>query len=450
MLKPLRTRITLLYERIRQSFWTIPGGMILGAAALAVVLPALDDRYADQLLEWLPWVEITPSTGQAILSSIAGAMATITGVVFSITILTLSIASSQMGPRLLRTFLRHRFTHYTLGTFIGTTVYSLLILVSIRDRDQYQFTPYLGVLAAVFFAVAGFLILVYFIHAIAQMIQAPNVVQMVSADLDQAITRLYPEPLGEDASSVWQQQDVDAFLERLGKEYSIIPAITEGYVQAIDLPRLLQFAQERDCVLQLLYRPGDFLMLDSALCRIWPCQEDTHATSETLKGAFLTGNRPTPLQDVEAGVNELVEVAVRALSPGINDPYTAINCVDRLGASLSRLAQRQVPSPLRESEDHIIRVVAHGPNFAGVLNCAYNQIRQYGAGSTAVTLRMMEVLTLLAQYLHSDDARAALRRHALMLLESGEEHFKTESDRIDLRSRFEACMRAIQGLDTPA
>lgn len=433
----MQARIGYYYEAFRQSFLFVPGAMAAAAALTGAALAYLEHHQSDTLLVALPWIAWEPSGAQTILTSLAGATASVAGVVFSIMMVTLSVASSQLGPRLIRTILKRRATKYTLGIFIGSTVYSLVVLTTVRAVESTYFVPHLAVFMAILFTILSFFTMIYFIHEVAQAIQTPNMVKAVVDDLDSAIDRLFP---AGDAHTHAHESDFDDALQQLG-EGAPLRACFEGYVAAVDLEALVELATKSDATLYIHKRPGQFVVRESTLAEVWPRDRGNDAIQSRVCQAYIAAPRPTPNQDVECAVNELVEVAARALSPGVNDPFTAINCIDYLGAALSRILQRPPAPMIHLDAEKNIRILLKVSNFPGILGAAFDQLRQYAQGNVAVTLRILEALAGLATFAKRDEDRAAIARHAGMLRDSGEHAFRQQSDLIELHARYDACMK---------
>jgi uncharacterized membrane protein len=326
-------------------------------------------------------------------------MITVAGVVFSITIVALTLASQQFGPRLLRNFMRDTGNQVVLGVFIATFIFCLLVLRTIRGTEETNFVPNLSVTAGVLLALASLGVLIYFIHHAAARIQAPNLIAAVGADLHGAIRRLFPEMLGEGPAPddrLPAQAELPADFDR---EARPVLARDSGYVQAVDGGGLLRMAAEEDLVVRLGVRPGDYLVAGALLGHAWPAERITDRVRARLSGSVILGVEPTLEQDVRFAFDQLVEVAVRALSTGINDPFTAMNCLDVLSAELCELAGRAAPSPLRYDDGGVLRVIAAPVTFVEILETSFHRLRTYAAGAPAVTLRLIEVADRLSLHL---------------------------------------------------
>jgi uncharacterized membrane protein len=413
--------------------------MTLLALGLGFVCIALDDAI-DSQTSWA--YGGGPEGAREVLSVIASSMMTVAGVAFSVTIVALTLASQQFGPRLLRNFMRDTGNQVVLGTFIATFSYCLIVLRTIRSGGD-DFVPNISVTIAMVLASASLGVLIYFIHHVAVSIQAPEVIALVAKDLDKSIERLFPEKLGrppEPDQEDWSEELVEEF-NHLG---GTVTATRSGYLQSIDTDRLMKIATEKDLVLLLKYRPGDFLFEFSELIKSKPRGGIDDQTADEIQQAFLVGSQRTHLQDVEFSVEQLVEVAVRALSPGINDPFTAINCIDRIAAALCLLAQRSFPSAFRYDEQRKLRVIAKSVNFSGIVNAAFDPIRQYGRSSAPVTIRLLEAISMIVRCAGREKDRKALLEQALMIERGSHDGLSEERDRADVAQRFSSVNEALQ------
>jgi uncharacterized membrane protein len=372
-------------------------------------------------------------------------MITVVGLVFSLTLVALSLASSQFGSRLLRNFMRDTTNQVVLGTFVATFLYCLLVLRTIRRADESAFVPHLSVTLGVLLAVASLVVLIYFIHHIAISIQADEVIARVGAELLQGIDRLFPEQIGQGAPGYDTAGTDGGLPEGFEREACPVAADGDGYLQLIDTDRLMELATREDLLLRVERRPGHYVVVGCPLLLVWPGERVNDQLVEQVNSAFLLGSQRTSVQDIEHAVNQLVEIAVRALSPGINDPFTAVTCVDRLGSALSRLAQRETPSPYRRDGQNKLRVVTPPTTFVGVVDAAFDQIRQYSRSSAAVTIRLLETIAVIAGATRRPEDRAALRRHAKMIARGGREGLPEEEDRRSVEERYQVASRLLQG-----
>lgn len=440
----MRAQVFKTWNRVRSSFWFIPTVMAGGAMVLAFTTVALDTPVTDWLtLNW-GWAFNGGAEGaSSLLGAIAGSMITIAGVVFSMTLVALSLASSQLGPRMLRNFMRDTTTQTVLGTFIATFLYCLLVLRTIRRADEIAFVPHLSVHIGVLLAVVSVGVLIYFIHHVSVSIQANEIVARVATELIEGIERLFPEDIGRGAPRIPTAPPDAGFLDTFAREARPVGSAGDGYLQFVDGDALMALAMEEDVVIRLERHPGHYVVAARPLVLVWPGDRVTDKFVDRVNSAFALGNQRTPGQDIEFGVNQLVEIAIRALSPGVNDPFTAITCVDHLGSALCRLAQRDMPSPYRHDTQDQLRVIMPVFTFPDVTDAAFNQIRQYGRSSTAVTIRLLETIAEVAGSVHRPEDRAALLRHAKMIIRGASGGLPEDEDRQEVRERFQSASQLL-------
>lgn len=431
------------WERAHSSFWFIPALMASGAMLLAVITVALDTEVTDWMAHnWGLTFTGGAEGASSLLGAIAGSMITIAGVVFSMTLVALSLASSQLGPRLLRSFMRDTTTQMVLGTFVATFLYCLLVLRTVRRTDEIIFVPHLSVSLGVLFAVVSVGVLIFFIHHVSVSIQANEIVARVGKELIADIERLFPEDIGREAPATSTQPRNAEFLDRFEREARPIKSSRDGYLQFVDGDALMALAMQDDLVIRLLQRPGHYVVASRPLALAWPASRLSDSLIERVNAAFALGNQRTSGQDIEFAVNQLVEIAVRALSPGVNDPFTAVTCVDHLGSALCRLAQRDMPSPYRYDSEDQLRIIAPVFTFADVTNAAFNQIRQYGRSSTAATIRLLETIAITAEMVNCPEDRATLLRHATMIAR-GADGLPEDEDRREVEERYQSVKQLL-------
>ena len=435
----MTTTLRNVWESLTSSLWFVPSIMTFLALCLAFASIALDDA----LNGTIGWAYGGgPEGARDLLAAIAASMITVAGVSFSVMIVALTLASQQFGPRLLRNFMRDTGNQIVLGTFIATFTYCLIVLRTIRSAES-EFVPHVSVTLAIVFALASLGVLIYFIHHAAVSIQAPELIAMVANDVETGIERLFPEKLGRSA-----EENDEKLSERSLGDFEthgrVIPAATTGYVQSIANDSLMAVAKQNDLTLLLKCRPGDFIIEGEELAKARPEDCVDEEVTRKIQRAFVYGNQRTHLQDLEFSLQQLVEVAVRALSPGVNDPFTAINCIDRIAAALSLLAQRSFPSPFRHDEGGSLRVIAKPVKFAEVLNATFDPIRQYGRSSPLVTLRLLEAISRITKRATREGDLAALFNQALVIERGSHEGLPEERDREAVKERFGHTVLTLQ------
>ncbi|HYD98580.1 MAG TPA: DUF2254 domain-containing protein [Alphaproteobacteria bacterium] len=399
------------WERTRTSYWFVPTLMAVAAAILAVATVRLDRALAAAGLDGGPWGlvfglgPIGGETARSLLTAIAGGMVTVTGVVFSVTIVALQLASSQFGPRLLRAFMADLGNQIVLGTFITTFVYSLLVLSALRGEPE-PFVPHIALLLAVLLGLAATGVLIYFINHIANEIRAETVIDAIADELDGAIETLFPDTVGEEPPPDRRGgADVPADFDRALRP---VMAGAAGYVRRVDEDTLMKLAGRHDLVLRLDRSPGDFVLDDTVAVSAYPAARVDDAVARALAEGFALGPQRTPVQDIDFALRQLSELAVRALSPGINDPFTALVCIDRLGEALSRLVRRRLPSGHRYDAAGRLRLIARRPSLPALALRALDPIMRAGGNNGEIVARLLQALGRVAARASGEDRRALL------------------------------------------
>jgi uncharacterized membrane protein len=379
-------QLAKLWIRLRSSLWFLPTILVLASMAAAVALIESEGLVGDEMAQRWPRVFGASADGsREMLSAIATSMITVAGVVFSITIVALSLTSTQYSPRVLRNFMRDRPTQLVPGVFVGIFAYCLLVLRTIRGADELTFIPSLAVLVGMGYAFAGIAFLIYFIHHVAQSIQASSIVSRIFGDTAAAIDHLFPQELGTPPARH------EALHADAPASWTCVKAQRSGYVTGIDSEGLLRFATEQERVLRLAAAPGDFVIEGATLVEASGSAGISDDHRRGLQRLVVLGRHRTVEQDAGFGLQQLVDVAVKALSPGINDPTTACMCVDQLGALLVRLAVRRMPDTHRTVHGRL-RVIAPGPQFADLLGLAFGAVIRHSRGDLEVLGRLLAAL----------------------------------------------------------
>jgi uncharacterized membrane protein len=416
---PRRGRVTPPWlaraiEALGHNLWLVPGLGVFAAGALAVLLLEVDQRLEPDATAWYLF-RGGPEGARAVLGAVASSIMTFTGVVFSVTVLVLQLASRQFSPRVLRTFLGDRATQACIAVFVGTFVYALLTLRAVRGATDAvaEFVPSLSVWFAVALATACVGTFVFFIHHVAQSIRAVNVLARLGDETRAAIARLYPEGLGEDPPG--------GHASRPSGEPSLVVLHRgrSGVVIAVAEERIWQLAEEAGVTLALAVMPGDFVASGSALFEVFgdPSRLDDEALGETV----AIGRERTLRQDAAFGIRSIVDVAERALSPGVNDPTTAVQALDELHDLLRRLCTRRFPDPVRADRAGVPRVIVRRPDFDAYVRLALDEIRAYGGASVQVVRRMRFLVDDLLQ-VAPPPRRSELRLQRIALERLATEH----------------------------
>ncbi|MBI5669455.1 MAG: DUF2254 domain-containing protein [Chloroflexi bacterium] len=440
----MKNRLIALQDQLSSSYWFIPATMAVLAAGLSILTIKLDETVGRELAWVIGLIYVdSPEGARAVLSTVASSMITVAGVVFSLTMVVLSLTSQQYGPLVLTHFMRDRGNQFVLGIFTATFIYCLLVLRTIRGVENSIFVPHISVLVGLGLAIASLAVLIYFIHHVSKSIQSTNIIARISDELLDAIDDRFPAKIGSEPDrpmTVPNHQDV---LQRFEYAASAIQTPVGGYLQMVDDERLFEVAQEQDVIVQLIARPGQFLHKGQPLARVLPRQPNGD-TRRTIQDAFIFGSRRTRTQDVEFVFMQLSAVAVRALSPAINDPYTALMCIDRLGEALCRLLNREPPSMYRYDDEGRLRLIANPVTFADVFHAAFDSIRHYGHSDLNVDSRLLSVITALVNCADAEEHLQLLQRYAELIHRESREYLSSEADRQQIDDVYATTLRAFQ------
>jgi uncharacterized membrane protein len=406
----MRARLLRLADHLRESYWFLPSIMAVGALLLALAMVYIDSHDGSHWMDRIPWLYAArPDGARSLLSSIGGSMIGVAGTTFSVTIAAVVYASGQYGPRLLSNFMSDRGNQVTLGTFIATFLYSLVVVRTIRSpgeaAGEMAFVPQLAVLVGVLLVLCSIALLIYFIHHVPSRIHINSVIERIGDRLISEIDHRFPvfvgQPLDEkvDDARIPDAFRPDASVAAIERRAGVRVKDT-GYIQLIDEDALINTARANGLILRLQYQSGDFTHRGSVLVEAWPAEALDDAAASALRGAFAIGSRRTALQDLRFLIDELVEIAARALSPGVNDPFTANSCLDWLGAALADLARRDLPSRLRADDDGQLRVITHPLTFNGFIDRAFGALAQYASADMIAGKRFLAALGDVA--LHCD------------------------------------------------
>ena len=421
----MKARLRQLLSDLSETFWLLPAMIVVAGILLALGLVQMDRSGA--VPQWLidsSWLYSGGGTGaRTLLGTVASSTIGVAGTVFSITIAALSLAAGQMGPRLLRNFTRDRGNQTTLGVFLGTFSYSLMVLRSVRTQSEGTFVPHLSLSIGILLAFVCVGTLVYFVGHMASRINVETVIELVGDEVREAVVRLTGETPGDDPppAALWR----DAVPVRDPRR---------GYLQQIDPEGLADWAHGNGAAIRLLVRPGDYVFPGAPIALVLP---DVEGADAAIRSATALGPSRVSSQDLEFAVRQLVEVAVRALSPGINDPNTAIGVLDSLGAALCDLVPRYLPTGVSRRKGRTALFIP-AVDYDGLVDAMFHMIRQNASGCAAVLIRLIEVLTAVASAEREPVRLQALQRHADLVRADAEHGLSSQSDLADLRRRHEA------------
>ena len=439
-------------QRLREKFWFIPAVLCVAAFLLAQALVALDRRVGDidtsgflgALLH-----EAGASGSRDVLSVIATSSLAVAGTTFSITIAVMALTSSSYGPRLVRNFMADTGNQLVLGVYVATFLYSLLVMRALggmgdaRQDGAEDFVPHIAVNVAIVLAVLNVAVLVYFIHHISDSIQIATIAARVRTDLRGTVDRLYPETLGQGTDQGHDDEATDVLPQRLDADGVAVLAGRPGYLQSIREDELMDVATRHDVLVAMRVRPGSYVIDSTVLALVHPPERATEAVRAGIRASLLIGDARSPHQDVEFGVQQLTELAVRALSSGTNDPYTAVNALDDLSAALVVLASRPQPSAARYDSRGVLRVHAPHLDVAELVSGVLDRMRWYAASSVEVMSEALILAELVGAHARGPEVRARLLTEVQLMTEAVARAGNQDHDVEVFRARADEVARGL-------
>lgn len=407
-------RTEIHWDRIRSGVWQLPAAMMVAGVVLFRISLSLDAAIDNEALMRLPWLHSgTGDDARNLLSVLVSAMMTMATLVFSMTIVSLSVAASQFGSRLVRSYVRDTRTKLTLGIFAMTIVYCLLALRVVSGGMPPQQVPHLTVSLSLVLSVVCVMAMVVLLHMVAHAIVVDEVIRRVGMDLEASIAGL-PMKTRADPG----EPPPEPFPGRVQE----LLAASEGYVEAVRYEHLARLAQEEDVFVTLEVIPGDFVAKGDRLGAVHlpSARNDLQALCARLAASVLVGSERTPVQDLAFSIRHLVDVALRALSPAINDANTARVVIDRLRGALTRLLRRQLPSGRYADERGVLRVVARCHTYLDHIAQALDPIRHSAAAQPVVVAALLDALARLMAHADDPAVLAALMEQAEVTAVSSE------------------------------
>ncbi|MDT5166733.1 MAG: hypothetical protein QOD02_30 [Mycobacterium sp.] len=428
-------------EALRTNLWIIPLVETVAVVVLFVVTYSVDRSAYDGLIRLPSWVlSGTADVARVLLATVAASIITVVGIVFSITIVALTLASTQFGPRMLRNFVRDPGTQFSLGTFVASFCYAMITLVSVGGGPHGDFVPHLSITVTLLFTLLDVAVLIYFLNHVATMIQLPVVIANIATTLVNEVTAM--ERASSFGIGVVRGPSHEELLARLAESGAPISTPRSGYLQVIRHDILVKIATKADAVVQLPHRPGHFMVAGQVIAWVWP-PEAAGSVAERLALGHVTGAYRTLPQDVSFGFDQLVEIALRALSPAVNDTFTGMTCIDWIADCLCRISATWRPQRIRRDAEGNIRVIAFQPDFDRLVERTFDTIRQAAVGMPAIMIRQLEALAKVIEQIPDRARRTALIRQAEAIQRSNLATVPDPSDRDDVTARYEAVMALV-------
>ena len=437
------------WDRLKVSFWFAPAIMAVFAVLLAWTMYYLDGQIPNDALASSRFV-LAGTSGEmrTSLLGMAGTVLATAGVVFTLLTLPLSTVVAQYGSRLLRLFLGDRTAQFVLGMFVGTFVYCMAATLSIPPPDVAIASPQLTATVGLYLMLATFTTLILLVQHISTMLQAPNIAASAGAELRDVVDAEMPNEFKgrreRALSNAGQpgQGPSDISLETEGYALRVKES---GYIQYIDPDLMLAAAREKDLVIRLQHKPGHFVRSGVVVALVWPADRVDERVEGEIREAFQIGNVRTPTQDVQYAVNQLVEMAVRAMSPAINDPFTAMTCLDHLGDGLSKFVRQEERSRQYYDRQGRLRLVLEPVNFAELADAAFDMLRHASCDNASVLLHMLVVIDVIGREAKAPEARQHLHRHVGLILAESRAGQLIEQDRESIHRRGETLLIKLEG-----
>ena len=448
----VRQRIGLIGDSWRTQLWPVPLLGVLTAVALGIGLPRLDGAMTSGVQDALTAYLFSggPEAARTVLSTIAGSLITVTSLTFSLTVVTLQLASSQFSPRLLRTFTRDRLVHWTLALLLGTFVYALTVLRTVRASldERSAFVPHLSVTVAYLLGVASVIMLVVFLAHLARQIRVESMLREVHGETTDTMRRLLPDATTAEVVAVTPAPPGTA---------TAVCATSSGFITFVDDDELVRATVAADAVVLVDRAPGDSVVAGTPLGFTWQLASDARLPDPALEqltgrvtAAVHTGYERTAVQDIGFGLRQLVDVAVKALSPGVNDPTTAIHTLGHVSALLCDIARHRVGSEVRRDDDGNVRVVLRRPGFEAMLDATIAPLARYGSADPDVLARLFMLLREVAWCTTTGDQRGSIAVWLRRLRQTVEREGFDDVERARLEKAEHDVEEAIAGRWAPA
>ena len=443
----MNTRFRQYWQQLQESLWFVPGLLVLISFGLAYGLIEFDAKTNWQGAQRFPLLFGNGAEGaRGMLSAIASSMLTVAALAFSLTLSTITQVSSQYSPRVLRNFMRDRVNQFVMGYFVGVFAYCLLVLGTIRSTDEGRFVPATAVLVGLMLALGGVAALIFFIHHIAESLQTGTIVQHIFHETGKAIDNLFPDRFGEPVDDPKKAEAALRYAdEQMG--WHPVKAQKAGYLQLINTSALLKWATRHCVVVRIEKEMGTFVGEATVLFSVRSGMErpdpDEADWPNDLLDFISIGRHRNIEQDVAFGIQQLVDIALKALSPGINDTTTAIMAVDYLGAIGERLAQRAFPARIRSDGQHL-RVLLRSADFASYLQLAFDLPRINAKGNYAVFRRLLRALALVNSAVCSDDRKPVLKKQVELLLSYANQTLATDYEKQNFQELYQQTQKNWQ------
>jgi len=416
-------RIQRIWNTTQGSLWFIPIVMVFASVGLAYLASSLD---RNQVFSSFPFaIEAGPDGARTILATIAGSMLTVASVAFSFTIVVFSFASSQYSSRTLHNLMDDNTNQVVLGSLLGSFVYCLLILstIHLETNSSPGFVPVLSLSGAMALALVDLVLFVLYIHHVSESIQAYHIVHRIRKNTIPAVEHIFPAHIGRSSEPQSGESVQVGSLEMRD-----VCATSIGYVQMVDGDLVMDIASKHDLLIVVHKSVGTFAITGEVLAKVGPAERVTPQVISRLQHGFVLGDHRTLFQDPLYGILQLSDISVKALSPAINDPNTAVMALNQLGVILRLVARKELPTPVRCDDAGKVRVIAEGPTFSRMISQAFDQTRRYGTSDASIALKLLDVISEIAEEVNDESRLAVLREHAQAILEDANRNIQSQRD----------------------
>lgn len=449
-------KLRVLRDRLLGTLWFVPSVVVAAFLVLAVGMVEVSTHVDRQVLaRWPLLFGANAESSRSILGAVSSGMITVAGLTFSLTLLAVTQASSQYTPRILRNFLGDRPNQLMLGTFVGIFAYCIVVLRTIRGGEPDVFVPSLAVVLGMLLGIVGLVVLILAVHHIASSLQATQIIARVTSETTASIDRLFPDAFDAAAERLLEADRRLAIALAAGVEQWVpVPAPRSGYVQSVDMKAILHHASERTRLVRVDCCAGEFLMEGTSMASIASppngggaedSEEDgaRERLPDLVADAFTIDLYRTVEQDPGFGIRQLVDIALKALSPGVNDTTTAVSCIHYLGVILTRTAGRRIEVPLERVDDEV-RVLPCGVTFSALLSLAFDEIRQCAEGNVVILKLLMTTASGVAAATTRQVRRDAVRRQLSLFRENAIRTVHAPYDRRLLRNYYRTCVAGCE------
>lgn len=428
----MKTAFLNLFTFLRASYWYLPLLLCIATFLIAIITIHIDYNLSADWIEKFYFLNNhSPEGARAVLTIIATTMITVAGVTFSMTILAVSFASSQIGPRIISNFMRDQANQLTLGIFVATFLYCILTLKAVTGvyGEDTAFVPHLSLFIAMLFALCSIIVFIYFLHHIPESINLSNVIANVGEQIYQQCDKLYPYNLGVEQKSSSIDTNFSNKFDLKQDKY--------GYIRIIDVQAIFNIAKKNDIVIEIITKPGDFATPSSTLVILYANKQISKSIYNQCLEKFAYGNQRNQEQDIHFLITQLNEVIAKALSPGINDPYTAFTALNWLCLSIEKVAQQKTTLPYRFDENDSLRIIVKNTNFADFCNEIFDPSISYISKDYNAAKFTLHKLSQLYQNIEDIEKKQILKNYAKNILDSCSEKLACKNSFVKIDNYFE-------------